>query len=105
MGRHFIIKTDQKSLKHLLEQKITTSLQQVWLAKLIGFDFEIRYKQGKENHAADALSRVEGAEILMMAMQPVGPNLSIQLHQSWQQHTPTKRPQFTSSLHLEKTEA
>ena len=38
LGRPFIIKTDQKSLKHLLEQKITTPFQQFWLSKLMGLD-------------------------------------------------------------------
>ncbi|CAA7040955.1 unnamed protein product [Microthlaspi erraticum] len=65
---HFVIKTDQRSLKYLLEQRLNTPIQQQWLPKLLEFDYEIQYKQGKENLVADALSRVEGAEILNMAM-------------------------------------
>lgn len=65
---HFIIKTDQRSLKYLLEQRLNTPIQQQWLPKLLEFDYEIQYKEGKENLVADALSRVEGAEILHMSM-------------------------------------
>lgn len=57
MGRKFVVRTDQKSLKHLWEQKITTPAQQQWLAKLMGFDFTIEYKKGRKNCVADALSR------------------------------------------------
>ena len=57
MGHHFIIKTDHESLKYLLDQKINTSLQQKWLVKLMGMDYEIQYRKGKENIVADALSR------------------------------------------------
>ena len=57
-GHHFIINTDHQSLKYLLEQRITTPLQQKWLTKLMGLSYEICYKKGKENVVADALSRI-----------------------------------------------
>ncbi|PKI53798.1 hypothetical protein CRG98_025804 [Punica granatum] len=44
-GRHFIIKTDHQSLKYLLEQRLNTPLQHTWLAKLLGYDYEISYKR------------------------------------------------------------
>jgi len=68
LPNHFIIKTDQRSLKYLLGQRLNTPIQQQWLPKLLEFDYEIQYRRGKENVAADALSRVEGAEVLHMAM-------------------------------------
>ncbi|KAL4557540.1 hypothetical protein LXL04_035721 [Taraxacum kok-saghyz] len=58
LGRDFTVFTDQKSLRHLLEQRITTTDQQNWLAKLMGYKFSILYKPGRDNTAADALSRV-----------------------------------------------
>lgn len=58
LGHKLIIRTDQKSLKNLLNQSLTTLGQQAWLHKFIGYDFSIEYKPGKENLAADALSRI-----------------------------------------------
>ncbi|XP_047331390.1 uncharacterized protein LOC124934951 [Impatiens glandulifera] len=66
-GRYFIIRTDHQSLKFLMEQKITTVLQQRWLSKLLGFNYSIIYKRGKTNMAADALSRRESAELTMIS--------------------------------------
>ncbi|WVY96659.1 hypothetical protein V8G54_028810 [Vigna mungo] len=57
LGHKFIVKTDQKSLKELLEQQLQTPEQQQWLPKFLGYDFTIQYKPGKENVPADAFSR------------------------------------------------
>ena len=57
LGRPFIIKTDQQSLKYILEQRIATPAQQKWLAKLLGYLFVVEYKKGCDNKVADALSR------------------------------------------------
>lgn len=59
IGQSFIVRTKQQSLKHLLEQKIGTPFQQKWLTKLLGYDFKVEYKRGKENKVVDALSRKE----------------------------------------------
>ncbi|KAL4384307.1 hypothetical protein GQ457_15G015210 [Hibiscus cannabinus] len=61
LGRHFSIITDQRSLRELTQQTIQTPEQQRWLAKLIGYDFDIKYRPGKLNGVADALSREAGA--------------------------------------------
>lgn len=58
---HFTIRTDHFSLKYILEQKISTSIQSKLLPKLLGLDYETVYKKGKENTAADSLSRVTSA--------------------------------------------
>uniref|UniRef100_A0A3Q7EA20 Reverse transcriptase/retrotransposon-derived protein RNase H-like domain-containing protein n=1 Tax=Solanum lycopersicum TaxID=4081 RepID=A0A3Q7EA20_SOLLC len=57
LGRKFTIITDQQSLRSLTNQTIQTPEQQKWLTKLVGFDFHIVYRPGKQNAVADALSR------------------------------------------------
>lgn len=56
LGLKFVIKTDQQSLKFLLEQKVGTP-QQKWFSKLLCYHFQIEYKQGQENKVVGALSR------------------------------------------------
>ncbi|WVY96197.1 hypothetical protein V8G54_028348 [Vigna mungo] len=56
MGSHFLIVTDQKSLKFLTDQRLLTEQQFKWASKLIGYDFEIHFRPGKENHVVDAFS-------------------------------------------------
>jgi len=56
-GRKFVIKTGHKPLKYLLEQKLYTEAQHAWLLKLRSYRFVVGYEKGKENVAADSLSR------------------------------------------------
>lgn len=57
LGQQFVIKTNQKALKFLLEQRVGTEAQQKWIIKLLDFNFTVEYKKGKENSASNALSR------------------------------------------------
>ena len=54
----FIIKTDHKSLAFLTEQKLHSDMQRKAMTRLMGLQFRVIYKKGKDNLAADALSRV-----------------------------------------------
>ena len=66
LGRRlFRVKTNQKSLKHLLEQRELHGDYQNWLIKLMGFDFAIEYNPGKNNLVVNALSRAthDGMEL------------------------------------------
>lgn len=72
-GIHFIIRTDQQSIKYLMEQKTTSVLQQRWISKLLGLDYEIQYKRGAENKVADALSRRDSTVEEFQAITVVNP--------------------------------
>lgn len=61
-----------RRVKFLLQQPITTSDQQNWVAKLLSYNFEILYKPGQENRAVDALSRrAEGGQCLLLTSTPL----------------------------------
>ena len=57
IGRHFQIKTDHYSLKFLLDQQANTPTQQIWVVKMMGYNYEIVFRKGSTNTVADALSR------------------------------------------------
>lgn len=59
-----IMYTDQKSLIHLEQQRLTTPWQQKAFTKLLELQYQIKYKKGTDNTAADALSRATAAESL-----------------------------------------
>lgn len=59
---HFVVRTDHQALKYFLTRKVTTLIQKKWLTKLLRLDYEIQYKRGSENAAADSLSRRHNAD-------------------------------------------
>lgn len=54
----------------MLEQHISILMQQKWLSKLIGYDFEICFRSGKENKVVDSLSIMNepSKKAIMMAI-------------------------------------
>jgi hypothetical protein len=54
----FEIRTDHKAFSFLGSQDLHSELQRKAMAKLMGLQFKVVYKQGKDNKVADALSRV-----------------------------------------------
>ncbi|XP_015084212.1 uncharacterized protein LOC107027599 [Solanum pennellii] len=70
LGRSFVVRTDQNSLKYLLNQHVHTDFQ---------------YKKGSENKAADALSRKPDAELLAISLLTPNDTLYQQIKDTWTQ--------------------
>ena len=49
MGGHFKVKTNHDILKYFLKQRLSSKEKQKWVTKMLGYDFEIIYKKGKQN--------------------------------------------------------
>ena len=58
LGKHFVVKTDQRSLRFLFERRVVEPEYQKWLLKLMPYNFSIQYKPGSINSVVDSLSRV-----------------------------------------------
>ena len=56
LGNHFTILTDNNPLSHLHTAKLGAT-EQRWASQLASFNFTLRYRPGKDNQNADALSR------------------------------------------------
>jgi len=56
-GSHFIVYTDHATLQHFPTQPNLTRRQARWMELLQEYDFDFRYKPGKDNVVPDALSR------------------------------------------------
>ncbi|KAI5407215.1 hypothetical protein KIW84_053460 [Lathyrus oleraceus] len=67
----FTILTDQHSLKYLLEQRLSTPAQYRRVTKLMGLSYEILHNKGKDNVAADALSRASHGEVLQLTVSSI----------------------------------
>ena len=56
-GANFIIKTDHKPLKYLLDSPIQNKKIQLWALGISGYNCKIEYIAGETNYCADLLSR------------------------------------------------
>jgi hypothetical protein len=57
LGSKLVIRTDQESLKFMMTQRFSESIQHKLLLKLLEFNYSIEQKKGKENKVVVALSR------------------------------------------------
>uniref|UniRef100_A0A668AQP4 Gypsy retrotransposon integrase-like protein 1 n=1 Tax=Myripristis murdjan TaxID=586833 RepID=A0A668AQP4_9TELE len=55
-GAKFVVFTDNNPVAHLQSARLG-AVEQRWVAQLASFDFEVKYRAGRENTNADALSR------------------------------------------------
>jgi hypothetical protein len=85
LGKRFQIKTDHQILKYFLEQRISSQEQQKWVTKLFGYDYEIIYKNGKDNVVADALSWKYEDEGSLFSLSFIVPNWLQAMRQEWLQ--------------------
>ena len=65
-GREFTIYTDHRPLKWLNNNKDLSSRLLRWRLKLEEYSYQIEYIKGKSNTSADALSRINHEEILLV---------------------------------------
>ena len=90
MGQHFKVKIDHDSLKYFLEQRLSSEEKQKWVTKMLGYDFEIVYKKGKENIVADALSRKdEKDEALLCDLLILQENWVVEAKEEWKNDVTT----------------
>jgi hypothetical protein len=68
----------------LFEQKVTCPSQHAWLAKLLGFDYEIEFKKGKDNVVVDALLRVTCGTLSTITVSSLSTILLAAIKESWQ---------------------
>lgn len=76
---------DQKIIKHMLDQKLSPPSQQVWVSKLLGFDFKIHYKEDSSNTTFDALSKKHWAKLLELSLSNVETHLMQRIYDHWHQ--------------------
>jgi hypothetical protein len=70
----FKFKTNHHSLKYFLEQWLASPEQNEWLTKMMGYDYEIIYKKGKDNLVVDVLSIQYEDEVSLFALSLLVPN-------------------------------
>ncbi|XP_076132875.1 uncharacterized protein LOC143114921 [Alosa pseudoharengus] len=76
LGQKCIVWTDNNPLSHLGTAKLGAT-EQRWVAQLAAFDFSIKYRSGRSNTNADALSRQSQPAITPAALESALPGTSL----------------------------
>lgn len=87
LGNKCIVFTDNNPPSHLFSAKLG-ALEQCWVAQLASFDFDIRYRSGKSNTSADALSRLHPPQAVDLETIVPGTSLPKPLKQALQARGP-----------------
>ena len=97
LGHRCIVFTDNNPLSYLATAKLG-AVEQRWVAQLASFDFELRYRSGKSNRNADALSRQQEPSSLEEAGLMAGTALPLSLRQEGQPPSITVVQSVVSAL-------
>ena len=68
LGRHFKVISDHRPLQYLLNNENCSNKLARWRMQLQEFDFEVQHCKGKDNLAADCLSRLTAIEVEGMSI-------------------------------------
>ena len=75
---------DHDSLKYFLEKSLSLEEQKKWVTNMLGYDFDIIYRNSKQNFVADALSRKdEDVEALLCAISIIQPDWINEARGEW----------------------
>ena len=55
IGRHFNIRTYHESVGYFLEQHLSSREHENWVTLMLHYEFEIIYKEGKQNVVVDGI--------------------------------------------------
>ena len=72
----FVIRTDHKPLKYLLESPMQNKKIQLWALGISGYNCKIEYIEGSSNSCADLLSRVSETGAMKVEETPNEPDVS-----------------------------
>ncbi|KAL1280076.1 hypothetical protein QQF64_014676 [Cirrhinus molitorella] len=81
LGQKCVVYTDNNPLSHLASAKLGAT-EQRWAAQLASFDFEVRYRSGRSNKNADALSRQDPSRVDRSHSEMLGTVVPVEVRQS-----------------------
>ena len=70
-----------------MHQKVATLARHLWLVELLGYDYEIKYKKGKENVVADSLSRISSNDLYALVVSIVSTSIMEEIKKSWEKES------------------